>query len=78
MEIRIDITEEALLTALNTVGEVLVSNAKESLFGTGINATKAGYTILRDGTEITPTEIKKQRGKKHTQAEYKLIITIEA
>jgi len=78
MEIRIDITEEALLTALNTVGEVLVSNAKESLFGTGINATKAGYAILRDGTEITSTEIKKQRGKEHTQAEYKLIITIEA
>jgi len=78
MELKVDITDEALITALNTVGEIVVKNASESLLGTSLRAKEAGYTILRNGEEVKPGEIKKTRGKKHTPAKYKLIIKIEA
>lgn len=78
MKLKVDITDEALITALNTVGEIVVKNASESLLGTSLRAKEAGYTILRNGEEVKPGETKKQRGEKHTQAEYKLIIKIEA
>ncbi len=78
MKLKVDITDEALITALNTVGEIVVKNASESLLGTSLRAKEAGYTILRNGEEVKPGETKKQRGEKHTPAEYKLIIKIEA
>lgn len=78
MKLKVDITDEALITALNTVGEIVVKNASESLLGTSLRAKEAGYTILRNGEEVKPGETKKQRWEKHTPAEYKLIIKIEA
>lgn len=78
MKLKVDITDEALITALNTVGEIVVKNASESLLGTSLKAKEAGYTILRNGEEVNPGETKKTRGEKHTPAEYKLIIKIEA
>ena len=78
MKLKVDITDEALITALNTVGEIVVKNASESLLGTSLRAKEAGYTILRNGEEVNPGETKKQRGEKHTQAKYELIIKIEA
>lgn len=78
MELKVDITDEALITALNTVGEIVVKNASESLLGTSLRAKEAGYTILRNGEEVKPGEIKKQQGGKHTPAKYELIIKIEA
>ena len=78
MKLKVDITDEALITALNTVGEIVVKNASESLLGTSLRAKEAGYTILRNGEEVKPGETKKQQVEKHTPAEYKLIIKIEA
>jgi hypothetical protein len=78
MKLKVDITDEALITALNTVGEIVVKNASESLLGTSLRAKEAGYTILRNGEEVNPGEKKKQRGEKHTPAKYELIIKIEA
>lgn len=78
MKLKVDITDEALITALNTVGEIVVKNASESLLGTSLRAKEAGYTIMRNGEEVKPGETKKQRGETHTPAEYKLIIKIEA
>ena len=78
MKLKVDITDEALITALNTVGEIVVEDASESLLGTSLRAKEAGYTILRNGEEVKPGETKKTRGEKHTPAEYKLIIKIEA
>ena len=78
MKIKVDITDEALITALNTVGEIVVKNASESLLGTSLRAKEAGYTIMRNGEEVNPGETKKQRGEKHTPAKYELIIKIEA
>ena len=78
MELKVDITDEALITALNAVGEIVVKNASESLLGTSLRAKEAGYTILRNGEEVKPGEIKKTRGEKHTPAKYELIIKIEA
>ena len=78
MKLKVDITDEALITALNTVGEIVVKNASESLLGTSLRAKEAGYTILRNGEEVKPEETKKTRGEKHTPAKYELIIKIEA
>lgn len=78
MKLKVDITDEALITALNTVGEIVVKNASESLLGTSLRAKEAGYTILRNGEEVKPGETKKMRGEKHTPASYELIIKIEA
>ena len=78
MMLNVDITDEALITALNTVGEIVVKNASESLLGTSLRAKEAGYTIMRNGEEVNPGETKKQRGEKHTPAKYELIIKIEA
>lgn len=78
MKLKVDITDEALITALNTVGEIVVKNASESLLGTSLRAKEAGYTILRNGEEVNPGETKKQQGGKHTPAKYELIIKIEA
>ena len=64
MELKVDITDEALITALNAVGEIVVKNASESLLGTSLRAKEAGYTILRNGEEVNPGETKKQRGEK--------------
>lgn len=78
MKLKVDITDEALITALNTVGEIVVKNASESLLGTSLRTKEAGYTILRNGEEVKPGETKKQQGGKHTPAKYELIIKIEA
>ena len=78
MEQKVDITDEALIATLNTVGEIVVKNASESLLGTSLRAKEAGYTILRNGEEVKPGEIKKTRGEKRTPAKYELIIKIEA
>ena len=78
MKLKVDITDEALITALNTVGAIVVKNAIESLLGTSLRAKEAGYTILRNGEEVKHGEIKKTRGEKHTPAKYELIIKIEA
>lgn len=77
MMLNVDITDEALITALNTVGEIVVKNASESLLGS-LRAKEAGYTIIRNGEEVKPGETKKQQGGKHTPAKYELIIKIEA
>ena len=78
MELKVDITDEALITALNAVGEIVVKNASERLLGTSLRAKEAGYTILRNGEEVKPVETKKTRGEKQTPAKYELIIKIEA
>ena len=78
MKINVDITDEALIATLQTLGEIAVKNASESLLGTSLRAKEAGYTILRNGEEVKPGETKKQQGEKHTPAKYELIIKIEA
>ena len=78
MKLKVDITDEALIATLQTLGEIAVKNASESLLGTSLRAKEAGYTILRNGEEVKPGETKKQRGEKHTPAKYELIIKIEA
>ena len=78
MELKVDITDEALIATLQTLGEIAVKNASESLLGTSLIAKEAGYTILRNGEEVKPGETKKQRWEKHTPAKYELIIKIEA
>ena len=78
MKLKVDITDEALITALNTVCAIVVKNASESLLGTSLIAKEAGYTILRNGEEVKPGETKKQQGEKHAPAKYELIIKIEA
>ena len=78
MELKVDITDEALIATLQTLGEIAVKNASESLLGTSLRAKEAGYTILRNGEEVKPGEIKKTRGEKHATAKYELIIKIEA
>ena len=78
MKLNVDITDEALIAALQTLGEIAVKNASESLLGTSLRAKEAGYTILRNGEEVNPGGTKKQRGEKHTPAKYELIIKIEA
>ena len=40
MELKVDITDEALITALNAVGEIVVKNASESLLGTSLRPKK--------------------------------------
>lgn len=78
MTLKVDITDETIVTALNAAGEILVKNAKQSLLGTNLRAEQAGYVILRNGQEITPEELKQQRGQEHAPAKYELKITIEA
>ena len=77
-KLKVDITDEALVAALQTLGEIAVKNATESMLGTSLRVEKAGYTILRNGEEVKPGETEKKRGEKHTPAEYKLIIKIKA
>jgi len=78
MKLQVDITDEALIATLQALGEIAVKNASESLLGTSLRTKEAGYTILRNGEEVKPGDIKKQRGEKHTPAKYELIIKIEA
>ena len=78
MKLKVDITDEALIATLQTLGEIAVKNASESLLGTSLRAKEAGYTILRNGEEVKPGETKKQQGEKHAPAKYELIIKIEA
>lgn len=77
MTLKVDITDEAVITALQAVGEIVVKNASESLLGTCLRTETAKYTILRNGEEVTAEELKKERGKQHTTAKYELKITIE-
>lgn len=77
MMLKVDITDEAVITVLQTAGEILVKNASESLLGTNLRTDTAKYTILRNGEEVTAEELKKERGKQHTPAKYELKITIE-
>lgn len=77
MTLKVDITDETVITALQAVGEVVVRNASESLLGTNLRTETAKYTILRNGEEVTAEELKKERGKQHTPAKYELKITIE-
>lgn len=78
MKLKVDITDEALIATLQTLGEVAVKNASESLLGTSLRAKEAGFTILRNGEEVKPGEKKKTRERKHTPAKYELIIKTEA
>ena len=77
MMLKVDITDEAVITALQSVGEIIVKNASESLLGTNLKTETAKYTILRNGEEVTAEDLKKERGMQHTQAKYELKITIE-
>lgn len=77
MKLKVDITDETVITALQTAGEIIVKNASESLLGTNLGTDTAKYTILRNGEEVTPEELKQQRGQEHAPAKYELKITIE-
>lgn len=77
MELKVDITDEVVMAALQAVGEIVVKKAKESMLGTNLRTEKAGYTILRNGEEVTEEDLKKERGEQHIPAKYELKITIE-
>lgn len=75
MKITVNILDEAIVLALQEIGSKLVANAESGDLGSF--GAKTCYEITRDGKPITPDEIKKERGKEHLPAEYKLIFRIE-
>ena len=78
MTLKVDITDEAVVTALNAIGEVVVKKTKE-LFEAcpKTDSDSVEYVILRNGKEVTDEELKKERGEQHTPAKYELKITIK-